>query len=72
MAAATPHFGPKLFTTTADGEANQVVTAADDYGPDLFNQFVLDFITAHRDEPFFVYYPMALVHNPFTATPDTP
>jgi arylsulfatase A len=31
----------------------------------------LDFITEHQSEPFFVYYPMALVHNPFKdGTPD--
>jgi len=41
------------------------------YGPDLLCDFVCDFIERHQDEPFFVYYPMVLVHNPFVATPDT-
>lgn len=44
-------------------------TGPDDYGPDLFTNFCLDFIEAHRDEPFFVYYPMALTHDPFLPTP---
>jgi arylsulfatase A len=39
------------------------------YGPDVFNEFVIDFIKRHRDEPFFVYYPMALPHNPPHRTP---
>ena len=39
------------------------------FGPDLYNQFVLDFITGNADKPFFVYYPMALPHGPFVHTP---
>jgi arylsulfatase A len=41
------------------------------YGPDLLCDFVCDFIERNQDEPYFVYYPMVLVHNPFVATPDT-
>lgn len=41
----------------------------DDYGPDMFSDFALDFITRHRDERFFLYYPMVLTHSPFVATP---
>lgn len=41
------------------------------YGPDLFCDFVCDFIDRNQDEPYFVYYPMVLVHDPFVATPDT-
>jgi arylsulfatase A len=48
-----------------------VPTKPDDYGPDLFTDFVIDFIERHRGEPFFVYYPMALTHGPFYSTPDT-
>jgi arylsulfatase A len=42
------------------------------YGPTLVNDFALDFITRHRDEPFFLYYPMILAHSPFQPTPDSP
>ncbi len=41
------------------------------YGPDLFNRYALDFITRHKDQPFFLYYPMVLVHDEHTPTPDT-
>ncbi len=41
------------------------------YGPDLVNQFALDFIDRHREEPFFLYYPMMLTHSPYQATPDS-
>jgi arylsulfatase A len=41
------------------------------YGPDVFCDYVLDFIERHKTAPFLVYYPMALVHGPFVATPDS-
>lgn len=44
----------------------------DAYGPDLFVDFVNDFIERKKDEPFFVYFPMALTHDPFVPTPDSP
>jgi len=44
----------------------------DDYGPDIFADFVIDYIGRHREEPFFVYYPMVLVHSPFVPVPDSP
>lgn len=42
-----------------------------EYGPQLVNDFALDFITRHKDGPFFLYYPMILTHNPFQPTPDS-
>lgn len=41
----------------------------DAYGPDIFSRFILDFIDRKKDQPFFIYYPMALVHDPFVPTP---
>lgn len=43
-----------------------------DYGPKVLNEFALDFITRHKDEAFFLYYPMLLTHSPFAPTPETP
>jgi arylsulfatase A len=42
------------------------------YGPDVFSNFVTDFIDRKSGKPFFVYYPMVLVHDPFVPTPDSP
>jgi len=39
------------------------------YGPDIFTDYINDFIEQHQNEPFFVYYPMALTHGPFQPTP---
>lgn len=41
------------------------------YGPDLLCDFICDFMERNQEEPFFVYYPMVLVHDPFVPTPDT-
>ncbi len=40
------------------------------YGPDVFTDFLLDFIETNKDQPFFAYFPMALTHTPFVTTPD--
>ena len=40
------------------------------FGPDVLNDAVLAYVEAHRDAPFFLYYPMALPHEPFVTTPD--
>lgn len=46
-------------------------TDDDDYGPDIYSDFVLDFIRRNPEKPFFVYYPMALTHGQFFSTPAT-
>ncbi|MHC4369197.1 MAG: sulfatase-like hydrolase/transferase [Planctomycetota bacterium] len=48
-----------------------VPTGPDDYGPDMYTDFIIDFVKRNKDKPFFVYYPMCLTHGPFYATPDT-
>jgi arylsulfatase A len=42
------------------------------YGPDLTHEYAVDFIARHKDRPFFLYYPMVLVHGPIMRTPDSP
>ena len=41
------------------------------YGPDLFSRFCTDFIERNRSRPFFLYYAMALTHDPFVPTPES-
>lgn len=43
-----------------------------EYGPDLVNDYLCDFIQRHKDQPFFAYYPMMLTHGPYVPTPDSP
>lgn len=45
-----------------------------EYGPDLMNQFALDFIAKcakNKSKPFLLYYPMMLTHAPYQPTPDS-
>jgi arylsulfatase A len=42
-----------------------------EYLPDLMHRHVVDFITRHRDRPFFVYYSMSHVHTEILPTPDS-
>ncbi len=46
-------------------------TNPDDYGPDIYTDFLIDFIKRHRDGPFLLYYPMCLTHGPHYPTPDS-
>ena len=41
----------------------------DKYGDDISADFLLKFIEKHKAEPWFVYFPLALTHGPFTPTP---
>jgi arylsulfatase A len=47
-------------------------TTEHDYGPDIYSDFLCDFIATNtaQDKPFFIYYPMALIHDPWTDVPD--
>jgi arylsulfatase A len=41
------------------------------YGPDIVNDYAIDFVKRHKDQPFFLYYPMMLTHAPYDPTPDS-
>ena len=38
------------------------------YLPDLMHDFVVDFITRHKEQPFYVYYAMSHIHGPIVRT----
>jgi arylsulfatase A-like enzyme len=40
-----------------------------EYGPDIFNSFIIDFIDRHKNKPMFIYYPMVLRHDPLEKQP---
>ena len=46
-------------------------TTPKDYGPDIFTDYIIEFIQKNKARPFFAYYPMVLVHSPFLPTPDS-
>lgn len=42
------------------------------FGPDVMADFVADFIRDRRAEPFFLYYPLTLPHDPWIQPPGYP
>lgn len=42
------------------------------FGPDIFTEFIIDFMSRHKDDPMFIYYPMVLTHGPLVTTPHEP
>ncbi len=42
------------------------------FGPALYADHLIQFMTEHRDEPMLLYFAMALTHTPFTTTPHAP
>lgn len=60
------YFDPYIHTK--DGSK----TYAGKFGPDIFADFLIDFIKANKDEKMLMYYPMCLTHTPFVTTPHEP
>src|SRR3954465_4454973 len=42
-----------------------------EYIPDLMHKWAVNFIDKHKDQPFFLYYPMSHIHGPILRTPDS-
>ncbi|MCT4589444.1 MAG: sulfatase-like hydrolase/transferase [Carboxylicivirga sp.] len=42
------------------------------FGPDVFCDFVIDFMEKNKQDPMCIYYPMVLTHGPFVHTPHEP
>ncbi len=53
------------YINTPDGSK----THKDKFGDLVFTEFLIDFMTRHRDQPMMLYFPMALTHGPLTTTP---
>lgn len=45
-------------------------TYSGQFGPDIYCDYLIDFIGKHKDERMLLYYPMVLTHSPLTTTPD--
>lgn len=61
--------GSRFATPSITRNGEQVPTNDDLYGPDVFADFIVDYIQRKKDQPFFLYYPMVLTHPPFGPTP---
>jgi arylsulfatase A len=58
---------PTIYTNGAFVDKSKTLNK---YGEDIFADSVIRFMKNHESNPFFIYYPMVLVHEPFQPTPD--
>jgi arylsulfatase A len=56
-------------TYTVNGKQHDLPKGT--YLPDLMHDFAAKFIERHKDQPFFLYYPMSHIHGPIVRTPDS-
>jgi len=56
------------YVHTRDGSALR----EGEFGPDLYADFLIDFMEKNAEHPWLLYFPMALTHTPFVATPLDP
>ncbi len=47
-------------------------TYEDLFGPDVFADFLIDFMHEHQEKPMLLYFPMVLTHPPLVPTPHEP
>jgi arylsulfatase A len=57
------HEGPRYFDPYIWQNGKLRTDVQNRYGPDVFCDFLLDFITKNKNRPFIAYYPMALAHD---------
>ncbi|MGX5819596.1 sulfatase-like hydrolase/transferase [Chitinophaga lutea] len=63
--------GERYAKALIEQDGKTLPTSDDLYGPDVFTDYLLQFIEENKNQPFLAYYPMALVHDPFLPTPDS-
>ena len=61
------YWDPYIYTNTTSSR-----TYESKFGPDLYNDFLVDFIHRNSNSPMLLYYPMALTHGPLVHTPHEP
>ena len=67
----TKDFGERFANPLIEQNGKFLERNNDLYGPDIVSNYALDFIQRNKEKPFFLYYPMLLVHDPFVPTPNS-
>jgi arylsulfatase A-like enzyme len=57
------HEGPRYFDPLIWQNGEQRADTDGAYGPDIYVEFLLDFMARNKDKPFFAFYSMALCHD---------
>jgi len=63
--------GSRYWDPRIHQDGKQLTGLEDQFGPDIYTDYVCDFIREQKENPFFVYFPMTLTHWPFVPTPDS-
>jgi len=69
--------GSGVYSNTAEKTNKYVLNGKDlvlkdnEYMPDLMHDHVVDFLSNHTKDPFYLYYSLVHVHGEIKATPDT-
>ena len=64
--------GSRYFHPSLERNGKRIKTTPTDYGPDMFCDFLIEFMKKNQHNPFLAYYPMVLPHTPIGPTPDHP
>ena len=70
-------FGSGVYTNTNEKKEKYVLNGKDlvlkenEYMPDLMHDHMVDFLSNHKKDPFYLYYSLVHVHGEIKATPDT-
>jgi arylsulfatase A len=63
---------PRYANPGLEVDGRRIDYAQGEYGPDIVQDYALDFIERNKGRPFLLYYPLLLVHDPYQPTPDSP
>jgi arylsulfatase A len=55
-------------TYTQNGQQKEL---GDRFLPDVMHEFLVDFMTRHKGQPFYIHYAMSQMHAPLLRTPDS-
>jgi len=58
------HEGPRYWQPMIYRNDKLMTDVKDRYGPDVYTDFLIEFMERNRDRPFLAYYPMCLTHYP--------
>lgn len=58
------HEGPRYWQPMIYRNDKLMVGMDDRYGPDVYTDFLIEFMERNRNRPFIAYYPMCLTHYP--------
>lgn len=67
----TKEYGERFANPLIEENGRTLARDKNAYGPDIVSNYALNFIRRNKNNPFFIYYPMLLVHSPFVPTPDS-